>query len=175
MPSMFEILASDYPILLTVVVALWLLVRQQRSVVRWMWHDQVAWARTASRLAIGALGLFLLWITVFDNWRQFLGYLVSKKNRWRSDPYLYEPPPDIVRYTSFVLLGLALLGAAYLFARYARGYWVPLLLAPLGGVIFYVLNSFRMRFELVGPLRDRVVDFSDPAEALMTFIWFGMF
>ena len=34
------------------------------------------------------VGVFLLWVTVVDNWRQLLGFLVNQKERWRSDPYL---------------------------------------------------------------------------------------
>jgi hypothetical protein len=121
------------------------------------------------------MGFFLLWTTVFDNWRQILGYLVDKKDRWRSDPYLYEAPPDLIRYTTIALFLLSVLGGAYLYARYARGYLMPILLAPAGFIVFYVLNSFRMRFELQGPLSERGVDFTDIGEALMTTIWFSMF
>jgi hypothetical protein len=171
----FDFLASDYPILLTVLLTLWLALRRESSIVRWMWDDPQPLARRVSRAAFGGISAFLIWATVFDNWRQLLGYLVDEKNRWRSDPYLYEAPPDALRYTTFVLLGLAVLGAAYLYARYARGYLMPILLAPTGLIVFFVLNSFRMRFELQGPLSERGVDFSDPGQALMTVIWFSMF
>jgi hypothetical protein len=171
----FDLLASDYAILATLLLFLWLAVRRESSILRWMWNDQQRPARIASRIAFGGISAFLLWTTVFDNWRQMLGFLVSSKDRWRSDPYLYEAPPDAVRFVTFTLLAVAVLGGAYLYARYARGYLMPILLAPAGFVLFYVLNSFRMRFELQGPLSERGVDFSDPGEAIMTFIWFGMF
>ena len=76
---------------------------------------------------------------------------------------------------SFVLFGVVVLGGAYLFARYARGYLAPIALWPMAVIFFFVLNSFRMRFELVGPLSPYSVDFSKPLEATMTFIWFGGF
>lgn len=172
---MFRFLASDYPILLTVLVMLWFGWRRNTSTFRWMWFDKTPWARIASRTAIGTVGVFLLWVTVVDNWRQLLGFLVNQKERWRSDPYLLPPPPDAVRMVTWILLGLMILGTAYLYARYARGYLIPVVVTPAGVVMFFALNSFRMRFELVGPLSDRGVDWSVVSEVLMTLIWFAMF
>jgi hypothetical protein len=172
---MFRFLASDYPILLSVLFVILLFIRNEGSILRWMIFDRIAWARTASRVAIGSILAFLLWTTVVDNWRQMLGFLVDEKNRWRSDPYLYDAPAEPLRFMTFVLLGAAVLGGAFLYARYARGYLMPVVLAPTGLVVFYVLNSFRMRFELEGPLSERGVNFGDPGQAVMTFVWFGMF
>ena len=171
----FDFLVSDYPILLTIVAGLWFLGSRNRSVVSWMWNDRAPAARVISRAAISALFAFALWATVFDNWRQLLGYLVDAKNRWRSDPFLYAPPADAVRLVTWLLLGAAALGGAYLYARYARGYLIPVVVWPLALVTFYALNAFRMRFELVGPLSPRSVDFSNPLEAIATFVWFGSF
>jgi hypothetical protein len=172
---MFQFLASDYPILLTLLLTLWLVVRRESSIVRWMLFDRVGWARTASRAALGAIVAFMLWATVVDNWRQLLGFFVNERERWRSDPYLYDPPAEPLRVLTFVLLGLAVLGGAYLYARYARGYLMPIVLTPAGLIVFYALNGFRMRFELGGPLSERGVTWSDPGQAVMTLIWFGMF
>ena len=171
----FRLLASDYPILITVLVMLWFGWRRNTWVLRWMWSDTTPWARVVSRVALVSAGAFLLWATVVDNWRQLLGLLVNEKERWRSDPYLLDPPADILRAVTLILFGATVLGAAFLYARYARGYLIPVVVAPTALVTFYALNSFRMRFELVGPLSDRGVDWSAPGEALMTLIWFGMF
>lgn len=171
----FDFLSSDYPLLLTVLLMIWLSVRRGYSWITDMISDRVRWARFMSRAALAAIGGFLLWTTVFDNWRQLLGYLMSEKNRWRSDPYLLDPPPDAVRIVTWVWLALAVLGGAMLYARYARGYLVPIVAAPVGLVLFYVLNSFRVRFELVGPLSDRAMDLSQIGETIMILVWFAMF
>jgi hypothetical protein len=171
----FDFLVSDYPILLTLLAGLWLLGSHNRSAVSWMWNDKRPLARRVSRVSIGAVFALALWVTAFDNWRQLIGLLVGKKDRWRSDPFLYGPPADAVRAVSFVLFGLAVLGGAYLFARYARGYLAPIAIWPVAVIFFFVLNSFRMRFELVGPLSPYSVDFSKVLDATMTFVWFGGF
>jgi hypothetical protein len=171
----FDFLVSDYPILLTLLAGLWLLGSHNRSAISWMWNDKRPLARRASRVAIGAVFALAFWVTAFDNWRQLIGLLVGKKDRWRSDPFLYGPPADAVRAVSFVLFGMAVLGGAYLFARYARGYLAPVAIWPVAVIFFFVLNAFRMRFELVGPLSPYSVDFSKVLDATMTFIWFGGF
>ncbi|HUG17080.1 MAG TPA: hypothetical protein VMM78_18880 [Thermomicrobiales bacterium] len=172
---MFNFLASDYPILLTLLLTIWLFVRREGSILRWMWFDRAPWARIVTRASIGLMLACVLWVAVVDNWRQMLGFMMGEKERWRSDPYLYDPPADVLRVTTFALFGLAVLGGAYLYARYARGYLMPIVLAPLALPVFYALNTFRTRFELEGPLSERGVDFTDPMQALMTFVWFAMF
>src|SRR4051794_30818185 len=98
----FDFLVSDYPILLTLLGGLWLLGSHNRSAVSWMWNDKQPLARRISRISIGAVFALALWVTAFDNWRQLIGLLVSKKDRWRSDPFLYGPPADAIRLVSFV-------------------------------------------------------------------------
>jgi hypothetical protein len=170
---MFTFLTSDYPLLLTIILISAFIIRPNRSVVRWMWNDPTPWARAASRLSFGAVAVFLLWTTVLDNWRQMLGYLVDEHNRWKSDQYLSDPPPDSVRFFTFVLFGLSVLAGCYLYARYARGYFIPILAGPLGFVTFYILNGFRMRFETIGPLSEGA-DYTSPLEAASMLFWFGV-
>lgn len=171
---MVDFLTSDYAILLTLVLVGGFFVRPHRWVLRRMWTDDVSWARTASRWALGSIALFLVWTTVFDNWRQLLGLLVDERNRWRSDLYLSAPPPDAVRYITVGLVFLSVLGASYLYARYARGYFIPIIAAPIGLFLFYSLNGFRMRFDVVGSLWQGGVDWRDPVEVGATLLWFGV-
>jgi hypothetical protein len=174
-PLIFRFLSSDYPIVITFFILVWFSVRNSLSIIRWMLNDKVDWARYLSRGTFAALGAFFLWVTVFDNWRQVIGFMIRGRERWRSDPYLLDPPADIVRTITWVLFALAIVGTAYLFARYARGYFLPIIAGPLGFILFYTLNGLRMRFELIGPLSDRSVDFSKADEAIMVLIWFAIF
>lgn len=171
----FDFLSSDYPLLLTVVLMAWLSVRGSLSWIRGMLFDRTPWARIMSRVSVAAIAGFMLWTTIFDNWRQLLGYMMSEEERWRSDPYLLDPPADPVRLVTWILLGLSVLGGAMLYARYARGYLVPVATAPTALIVFYILNSLRVRFELVGPLSDRAVDLSQIGETIMIIVWFLMF
>ncbi len=171
---MIDFLTSDYAILLTIVLIGGFLMRPHRWVVRRMWNDDLPWARITSRLAFGTIVLFLLWTTVFDNWRKMLGLLVDEKNRWKSDLYRTEPPSDAVRIVTIALFALSVLGASYLYARYARGYFMPIIVGPIGLVVFYTLNGFRMRFDVVGALWQGGVDWTKIEEIIPTLTWFGV-
>lgn len=171
---MVDFLTSDYAILLTLLLIGGFLIRPHLWVIRRMWNDDLPWARTASRLALGTVGVFLVWTTVLDNWRQMLGLLVDERNRWKSDLYLSEPPPDVVRYVTIGLVILSVLGTSYLYARYARGYFIPIIAGPIGLVVFYALNGFRMRFDVVGSLWQGGVDWRSPVEVGATLTWFGV-
>ncbi len=171
---MIQFLTSDYAILLTLVFLGAFIIRPHRWVVRRMWNDEQGWARITSRAALGTMGLFLVWTTVLDNWRQLIGYLVDERNRWKSDLYLSDPPPDAIRVITFALVGLSVLAAAYLYARYARGYLFPTIAGPIGLVVFYALNGFRMRFDVVGSLWQGGVDWTNPVDVGATVTWFGV-
>lgn len=171
---MVDFLTSDYAILITIVLIGGFLIRPHRWVVRRMWNDETPAARVASRIAIGTIGGFLIWTTLFDHWRLMLGYLVDERNRWKSDLYKSEPPSDIVRFVTIALFFGAVLGASYLYARYARGYLMPIIAAPIGLVLFYTLNGFRMRFDVVGSLWQGGVDWRSPEEVGATLTWFGV-
>jgi len=171
---MIQFLTSDYAILLTLLLFGAFIIRPHRWVVRGMWNDEQSWARMISRAVLGTIGLLLVWTTVLDNWRQLIGYLVDERNRWKSDLYLSDPPPDVVRGVTLALVGLSVLGAAYLYARYARGYFFPIIAGPVGLVDFYALNGFRMRFDVVGSLWQGGVDWTDPVDVGATLTWFGV-
>lgn len=171
---MVDFLTTDYAILITLLLIGGFIIRPHVWVLRRMWNDELAWARVASRVALCVIGLFLVWTTVLDNWRQVIGYLVDERNRWKSDLYMSEPPSDAVRYMTLGLVGLCVLGASYLYARYARGYFIPIIAGPIGLVTFYALNGFRMRFDVVGSLWQGGVDWSSPVEVGATLLWFGV-
>lgn len=171
---MVDFLTSDYAILITLLAVGAFILRPHQWIMRRMWNDEVLWARTASRLSFGAIGLFLLWTTFLDSWRQLLGLLVDERDRWKSDLYKSAPPSDAVRFITITLFFLSVLGASYLYARYARGYFFPIIAGPCGLAMFYALNGFRMRFDIVGSLWQGGVDWSSPVEIGSTLAWFGV-
>lgn len=169
---MFKFLTSDYPIAITVILLIFAGVRTDWSLVVGIWNESSARLRLVSRAALLSFVAFIAWATVADNWRQLIGRLVDDKNRVGSDLYVFVQPDAWLRYTSYVLFFGAVLGGAWIFARYGRGWIMPTLLWPLAVAIFFILNAFRMRFEKVGPLSDRSVNYLDPVEAVPSLIWY---
>lgn len=148
----FDILVGDFGILLAIVITSAAIMNMYRSVVRRILFDRDVRFRLISRLAAGSMVVLALWLTIFDNWRQFIGVFSGVINdedvQHASDPFLTAPPSDLVRGISMALFAVAIVGGAYMFARYARGYLGPIIVAPLSLVLFYVFNTFRVRFDV---------------------------
>lgn len=169
---MFKFLTSDYPIAITVILVIFACVRADWSLVVGMWNETSDRMRLISRAALLSFVAFIAWATVADNWRQLIGRFVDDKNRAGSDLYVFVQPDAWLRYTSYALFIATVIGGAWLFARYGRGWLMPTLLTPLAIAVFFVLNAFRMRFEKVGPLSDSSVNYLDPVEAVPSLIWY---
>lgn len=172
--SVFEILVGDWGILAALLVTLLGVMRLYRSAIELMLLDREPVYRTLSRATFIVTAAFLLWVTIFDNWRQLLGvvsrYTHNEKTGDRSDPFFSTPPGDFERSVSYVLFGLVVLGAAYLFARYARGYWGPLVATPVGLAMYYVFNAFRVRMD-VDSVRIADADISSALDIVSTLFW----
>ena len=149
---MFGFLVGDWGILAALLVTLFGILRFYRSTLEGMLLDRSPAYRLASHISVGVSIIMLIWITAFDNWRQILGVLTrythDERRGLQSDVFLSDPPDQIVRWISYVLIVAAVVGTAYLFARYARGYWGPLMVTPIAIALYYFFNAFRLRFDV---------------------------
>ncbi len=149
---MFEVLVSDWGVLAALLIMLGSVMRCFGSTVHMMWFERELVYRRLNRATFAVTAGALLWVTAFDNWRQLLGavstYTHNEKTGQASDPFFSAVPGDFVRTVSYMLFGLMVLGTAYLFARYARGYWGPLVATPLALAMYYVFNAFRVRMDV---------------------------
>jgi hypothetical protein len=170
----FEILVGDWGILAALCIMLAAAMRLYRSTVQLMFFEREPVYRLLSRATFGVTAVFLLWVTLFDNWRQLLGvvstYTHDVKTGRASDPFGNPPPSDVERTISYVLFGLVVLGTAYLFARYARGYWGPLVATPVALAMYYVFNAFRVRMD-VDSVRIADASISSPLDVISTLFW----
>lgn len=171
---MFGVLVGDWGILAALLIVLLSLFRFYRSTMEGMLLDRAPAYRLASRLSVGVAAFTLIWITVFDNWRQVLGVLTrythDERRGNQSDVFLSAQPDQIVRWITYVLVAASVLGAAYLFARYARGYWGPLVVTPVAIVLYYVFNAFRLRFD-VDSVRIADQSITGLWEVASTLVW----
>lgn len=171
---MYELLVGNWGIFASLLVVALGLFRLFRGTFDAMFFDREPRYRTASRVSMGLIFGFALWVTIFDNWRQLIGVLTgvthSAKMRAGSDPFFSTPPSDFVRTITWVLFVAAVLGGAFLFARYARGYFGPILVFPTALVMFYLLNTFRIRLD---PESVRIADgpIVGVLEHFSTLIW----
>jgi hypothetical protein len=170
----FELLVSDWGILAALCIMLASLIRLYGSTVQMMLFDRESAYRLLARATFAVGAVFLTWVTVFDNWRQLLGvvstYTHNERTGRASDPFLGAAANDFQRAVSYLLFGLVILGTAYLFARYARGYWGPLLATPVALMMYYVFNAFRVRMD-VDSVRIADTSITGGLDIVSTLFW----
>ncbi len=137
-------------------------------------REEPAYRRYLNRGILLAGASTILWIAVFDNWRQVIGiptgWVQDDKAQRASDPFYSGDVADPIRLVSWVLFFLAVIGGAYFFARFSRGYAEPIILGPIALVTFFVLNTFRLRFD-VDSVRIAYGTIESPLDITTTLIW----
>lgn len=174
---MFEFLVGDFSVVagaIMVAVAAWhifpfavkRIVNEQPPIRGWI-----------NRGILGT-GLFMvLWIAVFDNWRQVIGiptgWIQDDRAQRASDPFYTGDVADPIRAVSWVLFIATVIGGAYLFARFSRGYFEPVILGPLALVTFFILNTIRLRYD-VDSVRIAYGTIDSPIDIFLTLLWVGV-
>lgn len=171
---MFEFLVRDYAILIALIIACASIVSLFSLARIRVWNEPDVRFRWLSRAIIAQGIVTAIWITVFDDWRKFLGeptgWLQDEDSRIASDPFLLSPVDGDVRFITWLLFGIAVIGGAFLFARYARGLVEPIILGPLAVIMFFIINTFRLRFD-VDSVRIAYGSIDGPVEILSTLTW----
>ena len=173
---MFEFLVGDFAVVAGAALAAFSFWRLFPYGVRRVVNDESKRHRHLNRAIVASGGAMLLWIALFDNWRQVIGiptgWIQDDKAQRASDPFYSGDIADPIRAVSWVLFFVTVIGGAYFFARYARGYAEPLLLGPTALVAFFILNTFRLRFD-VDSVRIAYATIESPIDIFMTLLWIG--
>src|SRR5579875_63380 len=144
---LYTFLSGDFPITIAIYLIMLGWWWNRRSLLRNLWSgDTPIWNRIA-QLTLGAMVVAPLWIAAFDNWRQLLAYQYSPANRWQSDPFGTAPTAMPLRYVSFVLLGIVVVGCALLYVRHRNGLGLAIVALVLGIGVFVALDPIRSRLD----------------------------
>lgn len=144
---LYTFLSGDFPITITIYLIMLGWWWNRRSLLRSLLSgDTPIWNRIA-QLTLGAMVVAPLWIAAFDNWRQLLAYQYAPANRWQSDPFGTAPTAMPLRYVSFVLLGIIVIGCALLYVRHRNGLGLAIVALVLGIGIFVSLDPIRSRLD----------------------------
>lgn len=174
--GVFELLVGDLAVVAGATMAVVAFWRLFPFAVKRILNDESVTRRYINRALVAAGAVMLVWIAVFDNWRQVIGiptgWIQDDKAQRASDPFYSGDIADPIRAVSWILFLTAVVGGAYFFARYARGYAEPLLLGPAALVTFFVLNTFRLRFD-VDSVRIAYATIESPIDIFMTLLWIG--
>src|SRR5215207_11218700 len=117
-------LAGNHALGLALVIVLVAIAARNRPFVRELARDPAGFWRVLARVALVLTGAFIVWTTLFDNWRQLIGEPYRLSREWASQRVEVDPTPESLRTVSYVLLALSLVGVACLFARHVGAYGV---------------------------------------------------
>jgi hypothetical protein len=141
-----SIIASNEMLGAVLTLALLAIWARNRSFAQELVVDpDPAW-RAAPRLAVISAGAVILWISLFDNWRQLTALPWRATERYPSQLILIDPPSDAIRAVSFGLLGVLLVFVACLFARHVGGYLLQSMLAVGAFIAWLPFFILRQRF-----------------------------
>lgn len=144
---LYTFLTGDFPITITIYLIM----------LGWWWHrrsllrdlvagDTPIWNRIA-QVTLGAMVVAPIWIAALDNWRQLLAYQYTPANRYLSDPYGTAATAMPLRYISFILLGIVVVGCALLYVRHRNGLGLAIITLVIGIVMFIGLDPIRSRLD----------------------------
>jgi hypothetical protein len=170
-PMLYRFLSSDYPITLALLVVLLAWTRWQRAIVfemvrlpsrRWR---RVGWA------AIAATLLLVVWVALFDNWRQLLGLFLPAGQRWMSDPFETAPTPWFFRMITLVLVTVSVGGSALIYAYHRGGLLLPLALVVPARAYVYFLDSIRQRTDVLLRMAEGKLEGARLIDIVGTLYW----
>ncbi len=168
---LYRFLSSDYPITLTLLLVLLAWARWQRAVLRDMVRlPSRRWA-LIGRAAIVATLVLLLWVALFDNWRQLLGLFLPAGQRWMSDPYETAPTAWPLRVVTLLLLTVSVAGSALVYAYNRGGVLLPLALVVPARAYLYFLDPIRQRTDVLLRMAEGKLEGARLIDIVGTLYW----
>jgi hypothetical protein len=174
---MFEFFVGDFSVVVGATLVLISAWRLWPSTVNRILRDKPAYRRYLNNGILLTGAATVLWIAIFDNWRQVIGiptgWFQDDKAQRASDPFYSGDVSDPIRAMSWALFIASVVGGAYLFARFSRGYAEPLILGPVALVGFFILNTIRLRYD-VDSVRIAYGTIDSPIDVFLTLLWVGV-
>jgi hypothetical protein len=143
-----RILASNEVLGLVLGLILVLIGLKNRGFIREIFNDPDRLWRIIPRAAAIATAVFIVWTSLFDNWRQLIGLPYRLSQKWPSQRVEYNPPSHDVRTVTFILLGISLVLVACVVARHVGGVIVQILLFMATVTFWAPIFAIRQRFDV---------------------------
>ena len=142
-----RLLAGNEAVGVVLAVVILAIVRANRPFLRDVFRDAEAPWRGLARLAALALCLTLVWISLFDQWRQLLDEPMRRLGQFPSERIILDPTPAPLRTVSLVLLSTLVVVLAPLVARHVGGYAIQVAGAIGSLAMCLPLYTLRVRFD----------------------------
>ena len=173
---LYDFLAGNFPISLIILALAGTWAYRSRSSIRLAMNDTSGFWRAVSRVGVVTIILFFVWVTVLDNWRQLLAYIVITGRDYASDPFETAATPELLRIVSLALLATSIVSLALVYARHMGSYAfliITLLFAP---VFVFTFNEIRISADAFLRLSETALESPGLLDAGSIIFWStGMF
>ncbi len=145
---LYRFLSGDFPLTIMFLIVLGVFAKRHWSGVLDYWNEKQPFWRIVGRTTWILALVLPIWIAVFDNWRQLLGYTLSAKTRYKSDVFNTAPTPEVLRVITIAMIVISLICVALIYARRQHGLSMLVVTFIFSIAYFYFLNSIRMRADV---------------------------
>jgi hypothetical protein len=168
---LYQFVSGDLPLSLTIWIVLAVWANGHRSTLRDFWYEPSPFWRVVERATLIFAVVIPLWVALFDNWRQLLGYTLSSSTRYKSDIFATSLTPEPLRWVSLALIAVSLVCAALIYARRQHGLGMLSLMLVFALAYFFFLNSFRMRADVFIVTTQNDLDHPGVASTIYIIVW----
>jgi hypothetical protein len=168
---LYQFVSGDLPLSLTIWIVLAVWASSHRSTLRDFWYEPSPFWRVIERATLIFAVVIPLWVALFDNWRQLLGYSLSPSTRYKSDIFATSVTPDPIRWVTLALIAVSLVCLALIYARRQHGLGMLSLILVFALAYFFFLNSFRMRADVFIVTTQNDLDHPGVATTIYILVW----
>ncbi|MEX2426493.1 MAG: hypothetical protein WD401_07000 [Thermomicrobiaceae bacterium] len=141
---LYDFVAGNIPITLIIVGLVGAWAYRSRSSIQLAMNDRNPFWAVIAKIAVFSTPLFVLWVTVLDNWRQFLGYIVVTGRDYATDPFETGATPELLRAVSIALLVTSIVSLALVYARHMGAYVFLIISVVLAPIFMFTFNEVRI-------------------------------
>jgi hypothetical protein len=145
---LYRFLSGDFPLTLMFLAFLGAFAQRHWSGVREYWSERDPFWRIVGRTTLILTLVLPIWIALFDNWRQLLGYSLSASTRYKTDVFDTSSTPEALRWITLALIAISLVCVALIYARKQHGIGMLVLVFVFCAAFFYFFNGLRMRADV---------------------------
>jgi hypothetical protein len=173
---LYQFISGDFPLTIVFLVVLAAWATGHRSTIREFWNESSPFWRAVGRTTLVLSVVLPLWIALFDNWRQLLGYSLSASSRYKSDIFITTVTPEPLRWISLALIAISLICLALIYVRRQHGLGMLLMMLVFGAAYFYFFNGVRMRADVFLATTQEDLDHPTATNVIFIVAWaFGMY
>ncbi len=173
---LYDFLSGNLPISLIILALVGMWAYRSRSSIRLAMNDPSPFWAWAAKIGVVSTGLFFIWVTALDNWRQLLGYVIITGREYAADPFERAATPEMLRWVSLALLVVSIVSLAMLYARHMGPYVFLIISVIFAPIVMFTFNEIRISADAFLRLSEHALENPQLLDAGAIVFWStGMF